>query len=161
MIVKFILNGEDVEVRTDATARLVDLLRDGFGLLGTKAGCLSGRCGLCAVMLDGTAVLSCLVPAFRADRREVVTVEGFALSDEFRDAEAGLAAAGADGCGFCRNGRLMAVGSLLGRDGTPSQDDVRRAADSVRCRCSDPAALAEGIALAVEARARRLYGRGR
>jgi carbon-monoxide dehydrogenase small subunit len=109
----FILNGEDVSARVRTVDRLSDLLRDSFGLFGVRSDCRCGRCGRCLVFLDGRLVPSCMVPAFRVRGREVVTIEGFAQTDEYQDILEGFSAAGVSTCGFCEEGKMMAVAALL------------------------------------------------
>ena len=155
----FILNGEDVSIRREPWARLVDVLRSDFGLMGTKPGCLAGKCGLCAVIFNGRVSHSCLIPAFRLQGSEVITIEGFSLTDEHQDVAGGFAEAGLGGCGYCDAGRAMAAGALLLGSRRPSREDILRAADAVRCRCADPGSLAGGMEKAVEARMRRIYDR--
>ena len=76
------LNGESVTVEVEPFELLVDVLRDKLGLTGTKIGCNEGECGACTVIMDGQAVLSCLLPAMKAHGREVVTIEGLERDDE-------------------------------------------------------------------------------
>ncbi|NIO72137.1 MAG: 2Fe-2S iron-sulfur cluster binding domain-containing protein, partial [Anaerolineae bacterium] len=72
------LNGEEVTVQVKPSALLVEVLRDQLELTGTKVACGEGECGACTVLLDGVPVNSCLVPALKAQGREVMTVEGLA-----------------------------------------------------------------------------------
>ena len=159
MNVNFILNGEDVVFRGEARARLIDILRVDFGLTGTKAGCFAGKCGLCAVIFNGSVCHACLIPAFRLRDSEVITIEGFALTDEYHDIVGGSNRTELDdcGCGYCRTGKILAIGALLGRTKRPSREDALRAAEGIRCRCADPERLAEVMERAVENRLRRLY----
>jgi len=157
--ISFILNGEDVVIRGKTGERLIDILRVDFGLTGTKPGCLAGKCGLCSVIFNGSVSHACLIPAFRLQDCEIITIEGFLLTDEYRDIENGFAEAGIDDCGYCRTGNILAAGTLLGRSKRPSREDILRAAEGVRCRCTDAEKLAEGMEKALEARQRRLYDR--
>jgi carbon-monoxide dehydrogenase small subunit len=79
--ISFILNGEDVVVRTNAERRLIDILRGTFQLLGAKSGCNVGTCGGCSVIFNGLVVKSCLIPAFRIRGSEIITLEGFSQTD--------------------------------------------------------------------------------
>lgn len=159
MTVGFILNGEDVVVQADASRRLVDILRDHFHLVGARVGCNEGRCGTCSVILDGKVVPSCQVSAFKVRGGEVITIEGFAQTDEYQDIAIGFAKAGVETCGFCDAGKVLATEALLERTLEPSREEILAAFDGVPCRCTDPRALAQGVADAAELRRKRLYGR--
>jgi len=159
MTVSFILNGEDVVIRSDANVRLVDILRVNFGLLETRAGCLTGKCGFCAVIFNGSVSHACLIPAFRLRGGEVITLEGFSQTDEYQDIMAGFADARLESCGYCTTSKILNAGALLDRIKRPSRQEILQAFSGVKCRCTDPEKLIEGIERTVELRQRRLYGR--
>jgi carbon-monoxide dehydrogenase small subunit len=159
MTFSFILNGEDVSVRARTGDRLSDILRSSFGLLGVQSDCRSGRCGRCLVFLDGRLVPSCLVPAFRARGSEIVTIEGFALTDEYQDIVAGFASAGMETCGFCESGKILAAAALLDHRSRPTPEEILEQLSSAPCRCTDPESLVKAVQAAAEHRARRLYRR--
>jgi len=160
MTIKFTLNGGEVTARVDAEVRLIDVLRDDFNQRRARAGCRAGVCGACSVLLGGKAVKACLVPAFKVRGREVVTLEGFAATDEYRDIARGFAEAGAEPCGYCEAGKILAAEALLARNMQPSKREVLAAFQGVRCRCTEPESLARAVFAAAETRRRRLYGRG-
>ena len=159
MNVNFILNGEDVTFRGGARVRLIDILRVDFGLMGAKAGCFAGKCGLCAVIFNGSVCHACLIPAFRLNNSEIITIEGFSFTDEYQDIVNGLDRLELDDCGYCRTGKILAAGTLLGRSKRPSHEDVLRAAEGIRCRCTDPEELAGDMEMILENRLRTHYGR--
>ena len=159
MTIGFILNGEDVIVRCDPNVRIIDVLRLNFGLLGAKAGCLTGKCGFCAVLFNGRVSHACLLPAFRVRGSEIITIEGFSQTDEYQDIMTGFAQAGLYNCGFCETSKILNAGALLDRNKRPSRQEILSAFNGIKCRCTDPQQIAEGIELAVEIRQRRLYGR--
>jgi carbon-monoxide dehydrogenase small subunit len=159
MIVKFILNGEDVTVRAAADTRLIDLLRNTFSMTGARMGCLSGRCGACFVLLDWKAVPSCMIPIFSVRNREILTIEGFSQTEEYYDIIEGFKQAQADGCGFCETGIILAAEALLERVPRPSREEILSAFTGVKCRCTEPESLVNGVLAAAEKRQRRLYGR--
>jgi carbon-monoxide dehydrogenase small subunit len=159
MTLGFILNGEDVVVKTEANHRLIDILRNHFKLQGAKAGCLSGCCGACSVIFNGKVVPSCLIPAFRIRGSEIITIEGFSQNDEYQDILEGFIRAGVENCGYCDAGKILAVETLLERNLRPSREEILAAFNGIKCRCTEPDSLIEGVLAAVEIRQRRLYGR--
>ena len=159
MKISFILNGEDMVIHCRAMVRLIDILRTDFGLMGTKTGCLAGKCGLCTVIFNGSVSLACFIPAFRLQKSEVITIEGFALTDEYQDIESGFGEVELDDCEYCRTGKILVAGALIGRSKRPSREEIFRTVDGIRCRCTDPERLVAGIEKALEIKMRRLYGR--
>jgi carbon-monoxide dehydrogenase small subunit len=157
--ISFILNGEDVVVRTDAERRLTDILRGTFQLLGTKSGCNIGTCGGCSVIFNGLVVKSCLIPAFRIRGSEIITLEGFSQTDEYQDILQGFAESGLETCGFCNTGKILAAEALLSRNPRPSRDEILPAFHDIKCRCTEPESLVQGVLTIAEKRQRRLYGR--
>ncbi|MDR2501146.1 MAG: 2Fe-2S iron-sulfur cluster binding domain-containing protein [Treponema sp.] len=160
MTVNFILNGEDVSLQTEADARLIDLLRKNFTLPGAKAGCLSGNCGLCFVILNGKVVPSCLIPAFRVRGSEIITIEGFSQTDEYQDIIAGFQEAGVACCGYCDSAKILAAQALLERRSRPGREEILDAFSGIICRCTEPESLAAGISATADIRQQRRYGRG-
>ena len=162
MTIGFILNGEDVVVSTDAGTRLVDILRGTFNLLGTKAGCYTGKCGTCSILFNGDQVKSCLIPAFKIRDCEIITIEGFSQTDEYQDIIRAYAETGVDNCGFCNTGKILATEALLiknTRNLQPSKAEILAAFHGIKCRCTDPEGLVQVVTAAIEHRKRRLYGR--
>ncbi|WP_007026380.1 (2Fe-2S)-binding protein [Saccharomonospora iraqiensis] len=117
-------------------ASLLSLLRDTFGLPGSKNACEQGECGSCTVYLDGVAVCACLVAAGQAHGREVRTVEGLAEGEELHPVQQAFLDAGAVQCGFCTPGLVVAVHDLLSRVPDPADTDIREALAGNLCRCT-------------------------
>jgi len=159
MTIEFILNGEDVKIETGEEYRLVDILRNRFQLTGTKAGCLNGICSSCSVFFNGNVVKSCLIPAFQIRDSEIITIEGFSLTDEYQDIILGFTETGFENCGFCNTGKILSAEALLSRNLRPTKEEILRAFFGVKCRCTDPKGLTQAVLAAAEHRRRRLYGR--
>jgi carbon-monoxide dehydrogenase small subunit len=157
--IRFILNGEDVVVSAEANRRLVSILREHFSLVKTKSGCLSGACGACSVIFNGAVSPSCLIPAFRVQGSEIITLEGFSQTDEYQDIVAGFSGAGVENCGYCDAGKILAAELLLEKTLRPGREEFYGAFSGVRCRCTEPERLYAGILSAIEIRRRRIYGR--
>ena len=158
MTIGFILNGEDLVLETRAETRLVDILRNNFGLLGTKAGCYTGQCGACSVMFNELVVKACLVPAFRVRNSEIVTIEGFSQTDEYHDIVRGFIEAGLENCGFCNTGKILTAEALLGRNRNPSRSEILSAFSGIKCRCTEPEELVMSVMKSAEYRRRRFHG---
>jgi len=159
MTIGFILNGEDVVIRTDAEKRLVEILRGTFNLTGTKSGCNTGNCGACSIIFNGEVVKSCLIPAFKIRDSEIITIEGFSQTDEYNDIVSGFSEAGLENCGFCNTGKILAAEALLAKNPQPSRDEILAAFHGIRCRCTEPDSLIRGITEVKKYRRRRIYGR--
>ena len=158
MTIGFILNGEDVIVKTNAESRLVDILRQTFNLLGARAGCYLGICGACSVIFNGEVVKSCLIPAFKIRDCEIITIEGFSQSDEYQDIIRGFEEAGALNCGFCNTGKVMITEALLEKNPSPEETDILKALIGNKCRCTENGSLVQGVLIAAEKRRQRING---
>ncbi|MDR2209992.1 MAG: 2Fe-2S iron-sulfur cluster binding domain-containing protein [Spirochaetaceae bacterium] len=159
MTIRFILNGEDMEINTEANQRLISILREHFNLTASKNGCLSGSCGVCTVIFNGAVSPSCLIPAFRIQESEIITLEGFSQTIEYQDIMAGFARAGVENCGYCDAGKVLTAELLLEQKIQPSRKDFIAAFRGIRCRCTDVEILYQGVLAAGELRQRRIYGR--
>jgi carbon-monoxide dehydrogenase small subunit len=156
MIIGFVLNDEDVVVTVEPNQRLVDILREEFALTGSKSACHSGYCGSCTVLYNNALSPSCLIPAFRLRGAKVLTIEGFAKSEAYKDITGGFKKAGVEHCGYCKAGKIFICESLL-RQKTPlSKEQIAQAFDSIKCRCTDSETLIAGVFAAAEIRKKRL-----
>jgi aerobic-type carbon monoxide dehydrogenase small subunit (CoxS/CutS family)/CO/xanthine dehydrogenase FAD-binding subunit len=128
------VNGRVLRAEAEARTTLMDLLR-GAGIFGVKAGCSTGRCGACTVLLDGRPVASCLTLAVRAQGRTVLTVEGLGTAERPHPLQVAFAEAGASQCGFCTPGLVLGARALLEAVPNPTEDEVRDALAGL-CRCT-------------------------
>jgi len=151
VLIRAQVNGEWVEAEVRPEASLLDLLRDGYLLMGTKNACTQGECGSCAVWLDGEVVCSCLVLAAQAEGREVRTVEGLADGDALHPVQAAFLRAGGVQCGFCTPGLIVAATDLLQRDPDPREVDIREALAGNICRCTGYQKIVDAVRLAADA----------
>src|SRR3954463_10590560 len=136
-VIELQVNGEEQEFVAKPGTTLLSALRDTLGLTAAKRGCGVGACGTCTCLLDGDAVMSCLVPVETVQGAQVKTLEGVAQPD---GTLAPLQQAFLDGfatqCGFCTAGMIMAAEALLDRNPDPSREDVIRAISGNVCRCT-------------------------
>jgi aerobic-type carbon monoxide dehydrogenase small subunit (CoxS/CutS family) len=152
------INGEARTFDIAPRDTLLALLRR-EGYYGVKRGCDDGSCGTCVVLLDGEAVLSCVLLAAQADGRTVDTIEGIGSRDDLHPLQAAFVEIGAVQCGFCTPAQILAAEALLREkgydraDGSPqelSEDDVREALSGVLCRCTGYAKPVQAVLLAAE-----------
>lgn len=134
--IEFTVNGDPVEALCDPSQSLLDVLRDGLGLTGTKEGCSTGDCGACSVTLDGRLVCSCLVLAAEVNGKAVGTIEGMAQGDELHPLQRKFLEHAALQCGICTPGVLVAAKSLLEKNPNPSETEVRYWLAGNLCRCT-------------------------
>ena len=120
---------------------LLYVLRERFGLYGSKNACEQGECGSCSVYLDGILVCACLVLGGQANGREIVTVEGV---DGARVQQA-FVEAGAVQCGFCTPGLIVATHDLLQRNPDPTDAEIREALAGNVCRCTGYAKIIQAV----------------
>jgi carbon-monoxide dehydrogenase small subunit len=136
MDLRVTVNGVAHERDVEPRVLLVDFLRDDLQLTGTHIGCEDGKCGACTVLVDGTAVKSCMAFAVQADGTEVSTVEGLAEGRQLHPLQAAFQEHHALQCGFCTPGFLMAAVALLERDLDTSEDGLRQELVGNLCRCT-------------------------
>jgi carbon-monoxide dehydrogenase small subunit len=135
-LMRFTINGNIYEDEIDVRRTLLEVLRETFGLTGTKKGCNEGECGACTVLVDGKPVASCLVLAVEAQGRSIETVEGLAQDGELHPLQRAFWEHGAFQCGFCTPGVLMAAKGLLNENPSPNEQEARKAIAGNLCRCT-------------------------
>jgi aerobic-type carbon monoxide dehydrogenase small subunit (CoxS/CutS family) len=159
MKINFNLNGSAVSIDAPANITLLSLLRDNFGLTGTKMGCEVGECGACSVLVDGKVVNSCMLLAPQINGRSITTIEGIHdPKGEPNDLQRSLVENGAVQCGYCTPGMVMAGEALLAQTLSPSEDEIRNAIAGNLCRCTGYQQIVEAIEMTANLRRRKLAG---
>lgn len=149
-MVTFNLNGQGVVSMMEPTTRLLDVLREEFGLTGPKEGCGEGECGACSVLVEGNLWNSCITPLGNVTGKHVVTLEGFRETEKYKLLEKTFAEAGAVQCGFCTPGMIMAAEALLSKKPHPTLEDIREGISGNLCRCTGYNMIIDAVNMAAE-----------
>ncbi|MEA2104964.1 MAG: (2Fe-2S)-binding protein [Candidatus Cloacimonadota bacterium] len=132
----FSLNGKKVKKSVSPNKRLLDVIREDFGLTGTKEGCGVGECGACTVIVDGKAICSCMMLAGQVQGKEVITIEGVEKNGELSSLQKNFIKHGAIQCGFCTPGMIMSATALLQKKTNPTEIEIKTAISGNLCRCT-------------------------
>jgi aerobic carbon-monoxide dehydrogenase small subunit len=143
--VRTTVNGDAVEFLCETHQTLLDVLRDELRLTGTKEGCGTGDCGACSVTLDGRLVCSCLVLSVEAQGKSIQTIEGMAVGEKLHVLQRKFLEHAALQCGICTPGVLIAARSLLERNPSPSEQEVRYWLAGNLCRCTGYHKIIEAV----------------
>ena len=145
VLIKLTVNQQVYELQVDPNRRLIDLLRDQLGLTGTKEGCGQGECGACTVLMDKKAVNACLVLAFQADGKEILTIEGLGTEDNLHPIQEAFLRQGAVQCGYCTPGMILAAKAILDKSINPTEEEIRRGISGNLCRCTGYQKIVDAI----------------
>lgn len=147
---KFMLNGQEVRSILKANERLLDVLRNEFGISGVKCGCKEGECGACSVILDGRLVNSCMVAVGSIEGSTVITIEGYRETERFAVLDKAYASVSAVQCGFCIPGMVLASECILVKNPNPTEADIRDGISGNLCRCTGYNAIVKAIGIAAK-----------
>jgi carbon-monoxide dehydrogenase small subunit len=157
-LVKIRVNSIEYRVSVSTDRMLLDLLREDLGLTGTKKGCEEGECGACTIIMNGKAVLSCLVPALKVDGAEILTVEGMAKENRLHPLQQAFWEVGAVQCGYCTPGMLLSAKALLDENPEPLIEEVKEAISGNLCRCTGYSKIIRAIQMASDKRRKEKGG---
>jgi len=151
MLIEFNCNGREISIEAQPETRALDLIRDQLSMTGTKEGCGRGECGACTILLDGSPVNACLLPAAKLQGCEVMTIEGVSdgsgglhpIQESFLDQ-------GAVQCGYCTPGMIMSARALLESNPDPTEDEIAEALAGNICRCTGYGMIIKAVKEAAE-----------
>jgi carbon-monoxide dehydrogenase small subunit/xanthine dehydrogenase YagT iron-sulfur-binding subunit len=129
------VNGQVRSLRVDPATTLVEALRLGLGLTGTKVGCDRGACSACTVWVDGEVAASCMTFVLDVQGKKITTIEGLADGDRLHPVQAAFVEHDALQCGFCTPGMVMSCAALVEHNPRPTLEDVKGAVSGHLCRC--------------------------
>lgn len=133
--IRFKLNGSETELVTDPNQILLWVLRNHFGLTGTKFGCGIGFCGACTVLIDNKPVRSCMMPLSDVAGKSVVTIEGLEKDGKLHPVQQAFIDHDALQCGFCTPGMILTATGLLVKNPSPTRGEIVAGLEENLCRC--------------------------
>ncbi|MBP0444341.1 (2Fe-2S)-binding protein [Roseomonas sp. SSH11] len=138
------INGETRRVEVEGDTPLLWVLRDTLGLTGTKYGCGIAQCGACTVLVDGTAMRSCVTPADSVVGTQVMTIEAVERDPVGAKVVEAWVEKQVAQCGYCQSGQVMAATALLKQTPKPTEDDIAAGMTNL-CRCGTYNAIAAAL----------------
>ena len=146
MELQLTINGREYTLETQASRRLLDILREDLKLTGTKEGCGEGECGACTIILDGKTVNSCLILAAQVNKSEIFTIES-PIFDKIREA---FILSGGIQCGFCTPGFIVSTYALLKENPRPTEEQIQRELSGNLCRCTGYTKIFQAVKSLIE-----------
>lgn len=128
------INGKKQVVDVDPRTPMLWVLRDHLNLVGTKYGCGMAQCGACTILLENTAIRSCVLPVSQVENKKVTTIEGLSENGDHPVQKAWLDHDVAQ-CGYCQTGQIMTAAALLEKNPNPTDEEIESAMNGNICRC--------------------------
>jgi len=144
-IIKLEVNDNIHEIAVKPWQTLLEVLRDELGLTGAKRGCGIGTCGVCTVIIEGKAILSCLTLAIECEGRSITTIEGISSAESLHPIQQSFIENGAIQCGFCTPGIIITAKALLDETPHPDDDEIKDALSGTFCRCTGHIKIMEAV----------------
>ncbi|MDG2459779.1 MAG: (2Fe-2S)-binding protein [Luminiphilus sp.] len=132
---KLTVNGNELQIASDADTPLLWVLRDELHLVGTKFGCGIAQCGACTVHLEGRAIRSCVTPVSAVAGKQIQTIEGQADEKGLSPVQRAWLETDVAQCGYCQSGQIMAASALLSENPNPTDAEIDTAMAGNICRC--------------------------
>jgi nicotinate dehydrogenase subunit A len=154
MAISLKVNGVTRSVEAEPDTPLLYVLRNDFELNGAKFGCGLAQCGACAVLINGAAVRSCVMPIANLGQNEITTLEGLGTLDKLHPLQKAFIDEQAAQCGYCANGMIIAAADLLKRNPQPTEAQVREGLVGHLCRCGTYNRIVRAVLRAAQANGR-------
>jgi len=150
VIVSLYLNNESVNIETEPSTTLLNLLRDDLKIHSVKKGCELGECGACTVLMDGKPVKACIMLAPQVNGRKITTMEGLENQPLMKQLRNAFIENSAVQCGFCTPGMLISSYALLKEKPEPTENEVKKGLEGNICRCTGYVNIIKSVLKAAE-----------
>jgi aerobic-type carbon monoxide dehydrogenase small subunit (CoxS/CutS family) len=148
--IRFTLNGKKTEVKMEPDQNLLWVLRNHFGLTGTKYGCGIGFCGACTILIDASAVRSCTMQIGEMEGKSIITIEGLSKGDQLHPVQEAFVEHDALQCGFCTPGMIINAVDLIKRNPDPTDQEIIEGMENNLCRCGAHIRIVEAVKTAAK-----------
>ena len=135
-VISLNVDGKQHSATAEPRVTLVDFLRHNLRLSGTRVGCEHGVCGACTILVDGSAVRSCLMLAVQAENKKIHTIASLATGDRLHPLQTAFIKHHALQCGYCTSGMLLTLVEFLRDVPDPTEEEIREAISGNLCRCT-------------------------
>lgn len=139
------INGISKKVNIHEDKPLIYVLRDEFGLTGTKLGCGLEQCGSCAILIDGKKKLSCNILAKEYQKSEIITIEGLKTDNHLNIVQDAFKKYNAAQCGYCTSGIIITLTSVFNKNSNPTKDEINSSLEGHLCRCGSHKSIFQAI----------------
>ena len=129
------VNGNKLQIDSEADRALLSVLQDDLDLTGTKYGCGEGQCGACTVLIDGQATRSCVTKVGRVAGKKIITIESLEKNGRLHPLQEAFLEADAFQCAYCTSGMIMSGVALLSKNPNPNDQEIVRFMEGNICRC--------------------------
>ena len=146
------VNGKSKNIVSSEDKPLLYILRDDFNLTGTKLGCGLEQCGSCAVLVDGSKVLSCNRPAIEFVNKKITTIEGIAKNEVLNEIQQSFKEFNAAQCGYCTSGIIVSLTELFNKKRIPKSKEIVESLSGQLCRCGSHASVLKAVNNVIEKR---------
>lgn len=134
--ISMIVNDKPYSLEVDIRESLLETLRNRLHFTGVKQGCSVGECGACTVLINGTAINSCIFLAVWADGKRITTIEGVSKNGQLSEVQQAFIDEGAVQCGFCTPGLVLTATALAESGRKYTDEEIKREISGHLCRCT-------------------------
>ena len=156
MKINCVINDKLATLNMNGTEKIIDVLRNQFGLCGSKMRCGEGRCGSCTILLDNTPVLSCILQAYAVQDSSIVTIEHFRETPEYEDIHKAFKKAGVHHCDYCEASKYFTINEFIEKVKMPTKEEIEQFIATMPCKCVESNTLMTGIIIAAKNRRSRV-----